>query len=658
MTKPITTLLLCLLTTLVMAQAPTAPTTQPFGKVDMADLQLAKCDFEPDANAEVLFDKGRVYFDQVFNLVFERHRRIKIFNDNGRSEANIKIEYYGGARFEMISGLQAQTINIVDGKPVITKLDKKLIYTKNIDKVRDEITFTLPEIKAGSVIEYKYTITTESYGNFPNWEFQDKMPVRYSEFDTEIPDMLYYREYPRITQQLTKNTKATESGAVSSGTNNLSFYIEKEQRGMSNIHSLSDEPYMSSYADNVQNLVFQLISVKPIRGVARTYSDTWAKVGGALEDYDEFGGQLKKKLNGEEAIINKAKALKTDDAKIAYVFGEVKNAMKWNNIDRWYTNDGTYKAWEAKTGNSAEINLILYHLLKQSGVEAYPMVVSTREHGKVQAFHTSLSQFNRAVVYVPVDSAKYYVLDATGKYNLYSEIPAELLNSSGLYIDKAENIYDIVYLKRDASVRQVVLINAEIKSDGKLDGTVQINSPGYSKIAATKRYKTDGEKKNIDYLRDGDNNLKISSITFDNMEVDTLPLTQKINFNLELSGSDETYIYLTPNLFTSLKSNPFLNENRLTDIDFNYLRAYSINGLYKMPVGYKVDALPQSGSIVMPDKSIVFKRIVAEQEGSIIVRYNIDFKKQLYSKADYVDFHEFMKKMIDMLNEKVVLKKS
>jgi len=49
------------------------------------------------------------------------------------------------------------------------------------------------------------------------------------------------------------------------------------------------------------------------------------------------------------------------------------------------------------------------------------MVVSTREHGRVQPFYTSLAQFNRGVVYVPVDTAKYYVLDATGKYNMYNE---------------------------------------------------------------------------------------------------------------------------------------------------------------------------------------------------------------------------------------------
>ncbi len=48
-------------------------------------------------------------------------------------------------------------------------------------------------------------------------------------------------------------------------------------------------------------------------------------------------------------ILTKAAALKTDVEKIAYIFGEVKNTMKWDGADRWYTVDGTAKAWEKKS---------------------------------------------------------------------------------------------------------------------------------------------------------------------------------------------------------------------------------------------------------------------------------------------------------------------
>lgn len=142
------------------------------------------------------------------------------------------------------------------------------------------------------------------------------------------------------------------------------------------------------------------------------------------------------------------------------------------------------------------------------------------------------------------------------------------------------------------------------------------------------------------------------------MEIDTLPLTQNIAFNLDLAGSDENYIYLNSNLFTSLKTNPFLSESRMTDIYFGYLKNYSINSVYKIPTGYKTDALPKNISMITPDKSISFKRIIAEQDGSILVRYIIDYKKAAFNPDQYPSLHDFYKKMYEMLNEQIVLKKS
>jgi hypothetical protein len=678
MTKKLFILILsCAATIALKAQSAAIPGVELYGKVSQADLELKQCDFEKDANAEVLFNVGKLYYgNDLYSLIKIVHKRIKIFNDNGKNAADVHIKYYSINRAENISGIEAETINLANGKTEITKLDKKLIYNTHINKAQSEISFTLPNVKPGCIIEYKYTWTANYNASIPAWYFQESIPVRYCEFRTAIPDIFYFRPQPHYNQPLMKDsiaklgrvlqvfTHSTNIKTFSARTethddaDSFPYTLVTETRVMANIPSLQDEPYMSSFADNVQSLRLQLVNVKPIGGFDKPISDTWAKVGEIIADDDDFGGQLKRKLTAEEFIVDSAKSLKTTDAKIAYIFNEVKNSMKWNGRDDWETDDGTYRAWETKTGNSAEINLILYHLLKQSGINAYPMVVSTVENGKFDQYYTSLSQFNRAVVYVPVDSTRNFVLDATDKFNTYNDPPYELLNSSGLFIDKSKRLYSIVDIEKKSPVRHTVLINAEIKPGGKLHGNAQITCVSYDRINVIKRYKTDGEKKYTDYIRDNDNSLKVSSIKFENMDVDTLPLIQKIDFDLDMAGSDENYIYLNPNIFTSIKTNPFLSENRMTDIEFGYLRNYSINGVFKIPSGYKTDALPQSAVVAMPDKSIVFRRIVIEQEGSIIIRYSINYNKSEYPKDYYLDLKVFFKKMYDMLNEQIVLKKT
>jgi hypothetical protein len=67
--------------------------------------------------------------------------------------------------------------------------------------------------------------------------------------------------------------------------------------------------------------------------------------------------------------------------------------------------------------------------------------------------------------------------------------------------------------------------------------------------------------------------------------------------------------------------------------------------------------MPKSVSMLMPDQTISFKRIAGEQDGSIMVRYVIDFKKSMFFKENYAELHDFFKKMYEMMNEQVVLKK-
>jgi hypothetical protein len=614
-----------------------APATMPYGKIGKEDLEMKACDFEKDANAEILFDKGEVSFDPYYEVVFERHVRIKIFNDKGKNAANVHLEYYGGHGLETITTIEAETINLNNGKIEFTKVDKKSIYQQKEDRVRSAMIFSFPNVQPGSVIEFKYSILGRSPWSVPNWYFQNNIPVRYSEIKTSIPSILYYKNLEWVTQP---------------------FVINKpDLKAVANIPSFQDEPYMGARKDNLERIQFQLTTISS-GTLYKQFSSSWKKIGEEELNFTDFGEQLNRKLKDEGIILAQAKTLKLADDKIACIFNAVKTRMKWNLFDDAYTTDGTAEAWDKKVGNSTEVNLILYHLLHKAGVNAYPMKVSTKENGKVNPAYPDRFQFNRTVVYLPVDSNKFYVLDATSKYNVYNEIPAALLNGMGFYIDKDNEKYELQFLDNTNPIRQSTSIIADVKPGGKMTGTASIYSFGYSKREALKKYNDDGEKKYYDYLKDKDNNIKIASLKFEDMDVDSLPLIQKIEFNQELAGSDDNYIYINPNLFTPFKTNPFLNDTRITDIDFQYCNNYVINGIYKTPAGYKVDGLPKNINMTMPDNSITFKRIASEENGGIVIRYFIVYKKSVYFKEDYPEIHEFYKKMYELLNEQIVLKKA
>jgi hypothetical protein len=615
---------------------------EKYGFVDTADLKMTSCDFEKDANAMVLFDRAEMVLS-IPEIVLERQKRIKIFNDNGKDEANIKIEVNNKFGAEHIEGLEAETITLNNGKIEYTKLDPKLVYLENVDRSKSTVVFSMPNVKAGSIIEYRYTMGKDFHGNFPAWDFQSDLPTRYSQLDAFINPMLTFTVFHRNDHPFVRDT--------------VSIAGFGHVWALADISSAKEEPYMRSAADNLQNLTFIISAVK-YNGITTQISKSWADVGKEIAEDKDFYKPYDQSLKDEDDLLKHAKLLTTNDQKIAYLFNQVKTLMKWNEEKEWLPRDGIKAAWKKRSGTWGEINMILCRLLRETGINAYPMLVSSRDNGKIVPGFVNFYQINKLVAYVPVDTSRYYVLDASDKYNVYNEVPFDLLNSYGLYLNKEKQDYALVFMKRDAPVKQVVFITADISPDGTMKGNAAINSFGYNKSISLELNKTLDEKKYKEFLTDGDNNLRITSLKTENADVDSLPLTQNIEFTLDLPGTDDKYIYFNPNLFTSLHTNPFINKERSSDIDFGCNNLYSINGRYKIPVGYQVDALPKSMNLVIGDRSITFRRLVGEDSGYIVVNYVISYKKSLYPQANYPDIYAYFKKMNEILNEQIVLKKS
>ena len=610
-----------------------------YGFVDTADLKMKSCEFEKDANAMVLFDRAEMALG-VPEIIMERQRRVKVFNDNGKEEANIRIELNNRFGEENITGLEGETINLENGKIKNTKLDPKLVYAQHTSKNKDEIIFTMPDVKAGSIFEYRYIWARGFSRNFPPWNFQCDLPTRYSQLDAFINPLLVFSVYQNKFAPFVRDT--------------VSWAGYGHVWAMANIKSTKEEPYMRSSADVLECLNFIISAVK-VNGITTTIDKSWTDIGREIAADKDFYKPYDQSLHDEDDLIKKAKTLTGDDQKIAFLFNQVKTLMKDNDEKNWFSKDGIKTAWKKKSGNWSEINMILNRLLNESGVKAYPMLVSTRDNGKILPNFVNIYQINKLVTYVPVDSTKYYVLDASDKYNVYNEIPFELLNAYGLYLNKEKNDYPLVLIKKISQVKKTVFINAEINADGTMKGTAQISSSSYHKAIELELHKKLDEKKYEQYLTEDDNNLRITSLQLENAEVDSLPLMQTINFNLALPGTDDKYIYFNPNLFTSLHNNPFLSKDRVSDIDFGCSNLFTIAGRYKIPAGYKIDALPKSINLINNGKSITFKRLVGEDAGYIIVNYVINYKQSVYNQSDYPEIYAYFKKMNEMLNEQIVL---
>ncbi|HEY2582318.1 MAG TPA: hypothetical protein VGI43_10955, partial [Mucilaginibacter sp.] len=143
--------------------------------------------------------------------------------------------FYDYIGLEIIDGLHAETINIVNEGIKITPVSAKLIYTKKVNKYITSIAFLFPEVRAGSIIEYTYNWKGNNLHDMPTWYFQGLLPTRYSEFDTHLDeDPMTYREVEYVNQPYIKHfgDSTTKSQSITMPDRSITFKrIASEQDG-------------------------------------------------------------------------------------------------------------------------------------------------------------------------------------------------------------------------------------------------------------------------------------------------------------------------------------------------------------------------------------------------------------------------------------------
>ena len=612
-----------------------------WGKIDKADLELKECDFDKNAEALVLFDAGELISNNYGPMELERHIRIKILKDKGLEQANITLPFYSYRGDESIRKLEAQTFNLdASGNVVATKVEKKLIYEKKLNKRFSQMVFTFPEVKAGSVIEYKYTLIG---AGLRNWYFQKSIPVKNSRYITDIPV-----EYEVHSRPMT--TLPYESQKNSKGNREIQTFT------MHNIPALRDEPYISCEDDYLQRVESRLIAYNyPTRRVSLVYS--WPQIIRELMEDEDFGVQLKKNIPRTSDLDAELKTCKSAYEKMLTIHSYVRKNMEWNGNDNIWALEGVKSAWKDKKGTTGEINLILVNLLKDADLDAFPILVSTREHGQINQFVPSVRDFDKVMAYVKISDSgqeKTYVLDATDKYTPSQLIPYDVMYSQGLVIEKLDTYqwgWKTLWDEKQG-FKNLVLLQADIDETGLMKGKVSVNSYDYSRVSRIPELKKGKDKFVEEYFTSNNPAAKIDSFSVTNEENDSLPLVQDFQFSEPIQASGE-YSYFSVNMFSGLEKNPFVADTRFSDVFFGARRNYIIVGNFSIPDAYTFEELPKNLRMILPDTSISFTRMSAVTGNRLSVRINLEFKKPFYSIDEYSDFKEFYKKLFDYFERTV-----
>lgn len=642
------------------------------GEVSKADVEMKEYALNPDADAVILCDYG--YHSFQYNMSegqwehsLKRICRIKIFNDDGFDWAEESISLYDNNNVEeSISVIKGYTYNIENGKLTKTKLSKSNVFKENSSKNYTTVRFSMPNVKEGSVVEFSYSITSNSLAILDPWYFQYSIPVKWSEYVVSIPDYFNYikdasgfeRYHKYETNTRPRNISWTSSARgntnVSSNrvdyTDNIFHWVAKD------MPELKDESYVGNVNNYMQSIGFQLSSRQFFDKTYKNYLGTWEDITRQfLTEYENFGPNMRKR-NFYKDITESILAEYPDPKnRAAAVYTFVSNHMKWNKYNGFIPKQNIKKAYEERAGSCPDINGLLVSMLRAVELDADPVIISTITNGLVHPVYPILDKYNYLIARVIVDG-KTILLDATEKDVPIGLLPMRCLNQRGYAISKTNPGWvDIVPIK---GAEKSVFCMLDLQETGAVSGSVNYKFDGYSSYNIRDKITRDGKEKYIENVKSNKTDWAIKSVELDIPEEIEKPLKEVIEVeSLDIAEAMGNMIYLNPIVSGKIDENPFKQDERKLPIEFVVPVKNSYVISLTIPEGYVVDEVPESINIVTPDRTANLKYIVQKTGNRLQVVHSWQIKQSFYGPEKFMDLKEFYAMLVSKQNEQIVLKK-
>ena len=660
----------------VHSQQATTATIEPnlkYGKPSKEELSLTSYAPDTTATAIYLFHQGQsdfVYHDG-FQLTTEHWVRIKILKPQGVSYADVSVPYYSPTDKdegqERASDIEGCSYNMENGKCIKTSMKRESISFERINNLYKMLKFSLPAVKEGTVIEYHYKLYSDYFSHIDNWMMQEELPMLYNQYKITIPHVFIYnielrgKDYIQVKQR-DSSIHATEREGGSAGVSK-DFTVSAQETTFTsrNLPAIrQDEPYCWCPEDYKVQVSFDLQGTQFTPNEYKPYSQKWEDVDNQLlkPENTQFGKYLsftnpfrpetKQAYNSEMSF----------EEKIICAFQVLKKKMAWNGRYQLYSKE-LEKVISKGNGSNADLNFILISILKDFGLEAYPVVMSRRSSGILPYHFPSLQKLNTFIVAVyDINKQKYVFLDSSMDVPALNILPLELsVNKARILSPKETEEKKWVDVMALADNKSFMKIEARLEGN-QVKGHRSTILYGQEAVEyqANEKHKQDSIVSNPESNGSLKNKLTVTNLKVKKQENDRALIEEEFDFVLQTDRTDD-HLYINPMLFPHLKSNPFIQTERVLPIEFPYPYKFTMLATLTLPEGYEVEETPQPQVIRTQGDGLQCKYMIQRQGNTISLNYIFYLKEPICLTEQDKQLQELWTKVIEKNNALIVLKK-
>lgn len=644
-----------------------------FGKVDVSDFKQKIPDWDPGAHAVIIGDIGysRIVPSNSggFGYEFERKIRVYIADKNGVDAGKFHIPLFSSATNDLkeeIRRFTGVTYNLENGKVVETKLDNNEVFTERVSKYRTDKKFSMPALREGSIFELSYLLRSDYIFQFRDWTFQSAYPTLWSEYEVEIPE---YYEYVFLSQgfqpyHVNKSTevartyriKVSRTGSSASAMDDvvLNAMAKQNRWVMKNVPSLKKEKFITTLENYRSKIEFQLSTIRFPHQVPTMVMENWPKVYENLMKDESFGDAIRKADNLlDDELKPKLAAAGNPEDKAKIIYNYIRDNFNWNGKGGIYTSGNLRNVVKTKTGSVADINLLLIATLKRNGIEAYPVILSTRDRGYTHEFYPLIDRFNY-VVCAALIGENDYMLDATEQDLGFGHLPIRCYNGHARVL--MDNPLPIS-LSPDSLLEKKTTLATVIATPRGASGSIQ-STLGYYEST---RYRGIARQKGKDAIAKSIKEWLGSEFELENVNIDSLgklDMPVKLSYEYSIKNEEDDLLYLDPVIEPFIKENPFQSASRSYPVEMPYRidETYLLN--MEIPEGYVVDEIPKSAKVGFNEGEGYFEYLISKEADRIQLRTRVVLAKTQFQPEEYESLREFFGFVINKQAEQIVLKKA
>jgi len=426
---------------------------------------------------------------------------------------------------------------------------------------------------------------------------------------------------------------------------------------MSDVPALREEPYTTSLNNYIAKIEFQLASIQAPGYTSVNALETWNSLSEMLLKNQYFGEDLGQNNSWLKEDMNTITAGAGNDlSKAQKVYAYVRDHFACSSRNGVMLSNASLKTIYAnRSGNNADLNLLLTAMLTHEQIAADPVILSTRPNGFTNKIYPQLGRFNYVICKVTIGPSVYY-LDASDPNIGFGQLPVQCYNGYGRVVNK--EFPRLAVLSADSITEKastmVIIGNGE---KGGLEGGVQL-FPGMAEAAEIRKtVKAEGEQEYLKKLRTSyPAEAVISGLEIDSLQLPDEPLGIAYNWQLALDSTVDR-LYFTPMLTDRYRDNPFKAAERSYPvemphaIDQNYILTLDI------PNGYSIEELPKSEKVLLNTDQGYYEYILSADEQSIHFRSRIRLMKANYKPEDYTTLRNFFAEIVKKQSEPIVFKK-